>query len=615
MHGYMGRILRVDLDAGRTWDEPLNETVARDFIGGSGLAARLIYELTDAHTDPLGPDNPLVLMTGPLVGTSMPSAGRCSVCALSPLTGIWGESNTGGFLGAELRFAGYDGLVITGKAEKPVWLAVVDGQAALHDAADLWGLDAYVTQDRVRERMDADRSCRMPKARVACIGVAGERQVKMAAVMNDHGRAAGRTGMGAVMGAKNLKAIGLRGTAAVPVADAPALESIASEIVSGTKDDMVALSLQLAGTASYVDMALMFGDMPTRYYQQGEWENASNLSGVLMSEQYQNRRRACYRCPIACGRETRAPRYGLERADGPEFETLGALGTLPLIDDLEAVIYAGHLCNVYGLDTISAGCTIALACELFERGALTASDTGGIEVRYGDATTVHRLLEMMAHREGFGDVLAEGSAALAEQAGLPELAVTVNRLEVPMHDPRAFAGMAVSYALSSRGACHMQGDMYAVDTGQGPALELGIMPGDRFETTSAKGRIAALHQAWRSVYNALILCQFQNPGVERLVRAFDAVTGWGMDGSALVQTGKRIATLKRLFNMRRGLSRENDRLPKLLLQPLEDGGTEGRVPDVEALLSGAYKEYGWDAHTGSPLPETLEMLGLDRFNA
>jgi aldehyde:ferredoxin oxidoreductase len=613
MAGYMGRILRVDLDAGRTWDEPLNEAYARETIGGSGLAARLIYDMTDAHTDPLGPDNPLVLMTGPLVGTSMPSAGRCSVCALSPMTGIWGESNTGGFLGAELRFAGYDGLVITGNAVKPVWLAVVDGQAALHDAADLWGLDAYVTQDRVRERMDADRSCRAPKARVACIGVAGERQVKMAAVMNDHGRAAGRTGMGAVMGAKNLKAIAVRGTAAVPVADAPALESIAGEIVSGTRDDMVALSLQLAGTASYVDMALMYGDMPTRYYQQGEWENASNLSGVLMSEQYQNRRRACYRCPIACGRETRAPRYGLERADGPEFETLGALGTLPLIDDLEAVIYAGHLCNVYGLDAISAGCTIALACELFERGALTASDTGGIEVRYGDATTVHRLLEMMAHREGFGDLLAEGSAALAEQAGLPELAVTVNRLEVPMHDPRAFAGMAVSYVLSSRGACHMQGDMYAVDTGQGPALELGIMPGNRFETTSAKGRTAALHQAWRSVYNALILCQFQNPGVERLVRAFDAVTGWGMDGAALVQTGKRIVTLKRLFNARRGLSRENDRLPKLLLQPLEDGGTEGRVPDVEALLSGAYQEYGWDAHTGSPLPETLEMLGLDRI--
>lgn len=608
MNGYMGKMLRVDLDTGKTWDEPLDETYARDFIGGSGLAARLIFDMTDAHTDPLGPDNPLILMTGPLVGTSMPSAGRCSICALSPMTGIWGESNTGGFLGPELRFAGYDGLVITGKAGKPAWLAVVDGQAALHDAADLWGLDAYVTQERIREQMN------VPKARVACIGVAGERQVKMAAVMNDHGRAAGRTGMGAVMGSKNLKAIAVRGTSAVPVADVPLLESIASEIVAGTKDDMVALSLQLAGTASYVDMALMFGDMPIRYYQQGEWENASNLSGVLMSEQYQNRRRACYRCPIACGRETRAPRYGLERADGPEFETLGALGTLPLIDDLEAVIYAGHLCNVYGLDTISAGCTIALACELFDRGALTVGDTGGIEIRYGDATTIHQLLGMMARREGFGDVLAEGSAALAERVGLPELAVTVNRLEVPLHDPRAFAGMAVSYALSPRGACHMQGDMYAVDTGQGPALELGIIPGDRFEATPDKGHIAALHQAWRSVYNALILCQFQNPGVERLASAFNAVTGWGMNGAELVQTGKRIITLKRLFNLRRGLSRDRDRLPRLLLQPLEDGGTEGRVPDIETLLSGAYQEYGWDVQTGRPPPETLDRLGLSKID-
>jgi aldehyde:ferredoxin oxidoreductase len=611
MHGYVGRILRVDLDAGRTWDEALDETVARDFIGGSGLAARLIYDLTDAETDPLGPDNPLALMTGPLVGTAMPSAGRCSVCALSPLTGLWGESNTGGFLGAELRFAGYDGVVVTGRAERPTWLSVVDGRAELRSAADLWGLDAYATQDRVRAALGADRSGRAPQARVACIGVAGERRVKMAAVMNDHGRAAGRTGMGAVMGAKQLKAIAVRGRAAVRVADGPALDAIAAEIVSGIQEDVAALALQLAGTAGYVDMALMYGDMPIRYYQQGEWAPASQLSGVLMSERYQKRRRACYRCPIACGRETRAPRYGLERADGPEFETLGALGTLPLIDDLEAVIYAGHLCNLYGLDTISAGCTIALACELFERGALTARDTGGIEVRYGDAATVHRLLGMMARREGFGDLLAEGSVALAHAAGLPELAVTVNGLDVPMHDPRAFAGMAVSYALSPRGACHMQGDMYGVDTGQGPALELGILPGDRFEASAAKGRIAARQQAWRSAYNALILCQFQNPGVERLVRALDAVTGWDVDGAALLQTGKRIVTLKRLFNIRRGLSREHDRLPKVLLQPLAEGGTEGRVPDLEALLSGAYREYGWDPHTGHPLPETLEVLGLE----
>ena len=604
MYGYLGKILRVDLTAGRIWDEPINEEYARAFVGGSGLAARYICDVVDGETDPLGPENPLVFMTGPLVGTAMPSAGRCSVCALSPLTRIWGEANTGGFFGPELRFAGYDGIIITGRAERPVWLSIVQGQAELHDAANLWGLDSYATQEQVREALDE------PKARVACIGPAGENQAKMAAVMNDHGRAAGRTGMGAVMGSKNLKAIGVRGMAPVPLADPEGFKSVVREIIADLGEDMVAASLQLAGTACYVDMGLMYGDMPIRYYQQGEWEGASNLSGVLMVEQYQNKNTACYRCPIACGRETRALRYGVEKVDGPEYETLAALGSLTMVDDLEAVIYAGHLCNLHGLDTISTGVTIALASEMFERGILTPADTGGLEIRYGDVQALHRLIEMMARREGFGNVLAEGSVALAERFGVPELAVTVNRLEVPMHDPRAFVGMAVAYALSPRGACHLQGDMYGVDTGQGLPIELGIVPGDRFEATEEKGRIAARQQAWRNLYNALILCHFQNTGVERLLAALNGVTGWGLEADGLMTLGKRIVTLKRLLNLRRGITRADDRLPDLLLKPLDSGGTEGTVPEVETLLAGAYAEYGWDPETGAPTRETLEELDL-----
>jgi len=605
MNGYMGKILFVDLSAGEVWDEPLDVGEARAFVGGSGLVARMVYDVVDGDTDPLGPDNPLALMTGPLVGTAMPSAGRCSVCALSPLTGLWGEANTGGFIGPELRFAGYDGIIVTGRAEKPVWLSIVDGQAELHDATGLWGGDSYETQERVRERMGE------PKARVACIGPAGENLAKMAAVMNDHGRAAGRTGLGAVMGSKNLKALGLRGKAKVPLADADGFKTVVRQIIAGLDEDMAAMSIRLAGTAGYVDMALMYGDLPIRYYQQGEWENASNLSGVLMADQYQNRNVACYRCPIACGRETRAPSYGVDRVDGPEYETLGALGSLVMIDDQEAVIYAGHLCNVYGLDTISTGCTIALACEMFERGILSPADTDGLVIRYGDVQMLHRLIEMMARCEGFGEVLAEGSAALAEQFSVPELAVTVNRLEVPMHDPRAFVGMAVTYALSPRGACHMEGDMYGVDTGQGPAFELGIVPGDRFEVTEEKGRVAARQQAWRNLYNALTLCQFQNPGVEPLLAALNAVTGWKLESEDLMMLGKRIVTLKRMLNLRRGLTRADDGLPALLLQPLDEGGTEGTVPDVCVLLSGAYAEYGWNPETGKPTRETLEELGLD----
>ena len=596
MDGYIGKILRVDLSSARLWDEPLHSAYARAFVGGSGLAARYLYDMVDGQTDPLGPENPLILMTGPLVGTAMPSAGRFSVCGLSPLTRIWGEANSGGFFGPELRFAGYDGVIITGQAEQPVWLSIVEGQPELHDAEALWGLDSYAAQEAARAALGE------PKARVACIGPAGERLVKMAAVMNDHGRAAARTGLGAVMGAKRLKAIAVRGTARVPVADPDQLKVLAREIISGLEEDLAAMSIRMAGTAGYVDLALMYGDMPIRYYQQDEWEEASNLSGVLMVEKFQNRNTACYRCPIACGRETSAPGYGLEKVDGPEYETLGALGTLPQVADLEAVIYANHLCNLYGIDTISLGATIALACELFERGLLTAADTGGLEVRYGDAAAVHHLIELTTRREGFGDLLAEGSAALAERCGAPELAVTVNRLEVPMHDPRAFGGLAVTYALSPRGACHMQGDMYGVDQGQGPAEELGICPGDRFDTSEEKGRVAARQMAWRNLYNALTVCQFQNPGVERLLGVLNAATGWGLEADDMLALGKDIVTLKRRLNLRRGLTRAGDGLPDLLLQPLQGGGTEGFVPDVDRLLTGAYAEFGWDPQTGLPIP-------------
>jgi aldehyde:ferredoxin oxidoreductase len=608
MNGYMGKILHVDLSSAELSDDVINEQHARSFVGGSGLAARIIYDMVDGDTDPLGPENPLVFMTGPLVGTAMPSAGRCSVCALSPLTHIWGEANTGGYFGPELRFAGYDGIIITGQAKKPVWLSIVNGRAELHDAADIWGSDSYDVQEQVRQAMGE------PKARVACVGAGGENLVKMAAVMNDGGRAAGRTGMGAVMGSKKLKAIGARGSAKVPVADPGRFKATARKIIADWDEGILTRGLRLAGTAGTMDTFIMYGDVPTRYYQQGDWENASKLSGVIMSEQLLNKRYGCYRCPIACGRETRAPRFGLTRADGPEYETLCALGSLAMVDDLEAVIYAGHLCNIHGLDTISTGCTIALACEMFERGILSTADTGGLEIRYGDATIAHRLIEMIARRDGFGDTLAEGSSALAKRFGVPDLAVTVNHLEVPMHDPRAFAGLAVTYALSPCGASHMQGDMYGLDIGQGTIPELGINEGNRLESSKEKGRIAARNQSWRNLYNSIILCNFQDIEVELILESINTVTGWSLEPQDLMTLGKRIVTLKRLFNLRRGLTRADDRLPDLLLKPLEDGGTEGNVPDIDTLLAGAYNEYGWDPETGRPTPETLKELGLSELS-
>lgn len=605
MNGYMGKILHVDLSKGRLRDELVNEGHARAFVGGSGLAARIIYDMVNQDTDPLGPQNPLVFMTGPLVGTAMPSAGRYSVCALSPLTRIWGEANSGGFFGPELRFAGYDGIVITGCSSKPVWLSIVEGKPQLQDASNIWGSDSYATQQMVRQALGDD------KIRVACIGVAGENKVKMAAVMNDNGRAAGRTGMGAVMGSKKLKAIGVRGSAKVPLADPERFKTLVRDIITDLGEAILPRALRLAGTAGTLDSLLMYGDMPIRYYQQGDWDNASNLSGIVMAELYQNRIYACYRCPIGCGRETRAPNYGLNRADGPEYETITAFGSLMMVDDLQAVIYAGHLCNLYGIDTISTGCTIALACEMFERGIISRKDTGGLNIRYGDISMIHRLIEMTGRREGFGDMLAEGSATLAERFGVPELAVTVKRLEVPMHDARAFAGMAVTYALSPCGASHMQGDMYGVEIGQCEAPEIGIEPGDRFESSEEKGRMSARQQAWRNLYNSLTLCQFQDIGVERMLAALKCVTGWDMAANDLLNLGKRIVTLKRMLNIRRGITSADDILPPLLLKPFSEGGTEGNVPNMDTLLKGAYSEYGWDLGTGKPTKETIIKLGLD----
>jgi aldehyde:ferredoxin oxidoreductase len=599
MDGYLGRILRVDLSRGALWDEPLDEGYARDYVGGSGLAARYIYDMIDAHTDPLGPDNPLCFLTGPLTGTSMPAATRYSACARSPLTGIWGEADSGGFFGGELRYAGYDGMLITGQSKHPVWLSIVDGQAALHAAENLWGSDIYAAQARTRQALGDD------KARVACIGVAGENQVKLAGIANDHGRFAARTGLGAVMGSKRLKSIAVRGSAKVPLHAPDEFKAVTNRVLAHHKDDMSTQAMRAYGTATYVNLGHMLGDFPIRYYQLGEFPPADDLSGVDMAEKFLTRNTACHKCVIGCGRETQSPKYGDKKVDGPEYETLGAFGSLLMIFDLEAVIHAGHLCNLYGMDIISLGVTIALACELFERGLLTVADTGGLEIRYGDPEVLFRLIELAGRREGFGAVLADGNAALAERAGVPELSATVNRLEIPMHDPRAYVGMAVTYALSPRGACHMEGDMFELDLGRSTDEEIGLVAGDRHENSIEKGRMAARLQAWRNLYNSLVLCQFENPGPQLLRNAINAATGWNLAAEDLITLGKQIVNIKRKLNFKLGMTRADDRLPELLLKPLENGGAAGRVPDMATLLAGAYEEFGWDPLTGQPLADTL----------
>ena len=601
----MKKILVVDLSNKSHHDEQIDQDLARDYIGGSGLAARLLYEEIGPDIDPLGPENPLLFLAGPLVGTSMPSAGRCSVSALSPLTGLWGESNTGGFIGPEMRFAGYDGVLFRGAADAPCWISLIDGDVQIHSAEEIWGQDTYQTQDSIRETLGD------PKTRIACIGAAGENLVKMAGIINDNGRAAGRTGMGAVMGSKKLKAIAFRGSGEIPLVDPDEYKKAVAEIQGIIKEDIAIQALRLAGTSSYVDMGSMFGDMPAGYYQLGEWEGSSQLSGVRMAEEFLNRGVACYRCPIVCGRETRSIKYKLDVVDGPEYETVASFGSLALVDDLEGVIYAGHLCNLHGLDTISTGSTIALVCDLFEKGLISPDDTGGLEIRFGDVEMSHHLIELIARRQGIGDLLAEGSAYLADHFGVPDMAAVVRKLEIPMHDARSFSGMAPVYALSPRGACHLQGDMYGVDTGQGPPTELGIIPGDRFENTEEKGAITARAQAWRSIYNALTVCHFMNPGASQIQKALNAATGWEYELEDLLLAGKRIFTIKRMLNLKLGSTAEDDRLPEFMLKSFPAGGTTGFVPDLKPLLEGAYQEHGWDPVCGLPTTGTLKAYGLE----
>jgi aldehyde:ferredoxin oxidoreductase len=363
------------------------------------------------------------------------------------------------------------------------------------------------------------------------------------------------------------------------------------------------------GTASFVDMSIMWGNMPNKYWSQARFEEATNLSGVTMMETILVRPVPCYGCAVACGREVtlKDTAYGVEIVDGPEYETVAMLGSMLLVDDLPGVAYAGHLCNRYGLDTISAGSSISLAYLLYERGFLTATDTGGLALKWGDIDTAHTLLELIARREGLGDLLAEGTKRMAAHFDADDLAVHVNGLEPAAHDPRALSGMAVVYATSPRGACHMQGDMYAVDMGL-TLPEVGIFPGGRFKTRG-KSKIAAKVQDWRTLYNSAIMCVFVNPTAPVLVRLLSQATGWSSDIVWWQRTGERIFDLKRAFNNRLGVRRGNDRLPERMLIPMSNG-SRGRTPRVQTLLEEYYAARDWDWETGQPSRERLVSLGL-----
>jgi len=601
MKGYRGKILRVNLSTSKTTIQDMDEDLARRFIGGAGLGCRLLYDMVDKDTDPLGPANPLIFMTGPFCGTLVPTGSKASLCARSPYTGLLGYSTFGGHLGADIKFAGYDGIIVTGQANEPCYILVEDDNVEIKDAKEIWGTDTQVTWDTLKEETG------YRNAGVARIGIAGENLVKFASVIIDHYRAAGRTGMGAVMGSKKLKALVVKGNdRRVPVDDEELREYTAT-LNNDKRDDPTFVMYSDLGTAGFVDMAsMMYGSLPAGYYTMSDFD-AYNISGTTMREEILIGKSACYRCPIGCGRRIKIEegKYATGEFAGPELEITGTMGSLILNNNLESLAYISKQFDLFGIDFISGGNTIAFAYYLFQEGILTGNDLDGVEPEWGEVESALTLLEKIAKREGIGDLLAEGSKSFGAEYGVEELAAQVNGLELPQHDPRGFSGMAIGYATSPRGACHMSADMYNVQMGQQNEA-LGIVSEDRFAN---EADLTAKQQDFRCITNSAVICNFYPIKAEELAELLHKVTGWNYPVLDLAMTGERIFTLMRLLNLKLGYSTENERLPEIVMTPLE-GPTEGYVPDMDAQLSTWYNYREWDPNTGEPSAEKLRILDL-----
>lgn len=590
MYGWIGEILRVNLSANKTVTQKLDENVAKNFLGGRGLGVKVLYDELKPETNPLGPENKIIFATGPVSGTMAPTSGRYCVVAKSPLTGTVFDSHSGGYWGPELKFAGYDAIIIEGRAEAPVYIWIRNKTVEIRDATKVWGLDTHKTTEKLIKETDS-------KAKVACIGPAGERQVLLAAIINDRHRAAGRGGLGAVMGCKNLKAVVVRGTGRVDVADEEKLsQALNDALMVIRKNPITNKSLPTLGTAVLVNLINEHGMYPTRNFQEGVFEDAEGVSGEKITETILSGRRACYACPIACGRVTKTSE---KEGEGPEYETAWAFSAQCGINDLTAVTHANYLCNELGLDTISTGNTIGCAMEMHQRGFLKE------KMEFGDADKLVELVEKIALKEGIGKELAEGSKRFAEKHGVKELAMQVKGLELPAYDPRGAQGHALAYATSNRGGCHLRAYMIGPEILGTPALV------DRFKP-DGKADLVINFQNLYAALDSMILCVFTqfalNPShYSEFVTATTGLTFTGLD---LMKTGERIWNLERLFNVREGFGKKDDVLPPRFLEtPLPEGGSRGRKVFLDKMLKEYYHSREWDEE-GVPLERKLRELDL-----
>ncbi len=610
MDGYMGKILRVNLTTRETRDEPLNPGLARDYLGGTGLGDRIIYDEVPPQTDPLSPESKIVFATGPVTGTNFPSGSRYQVCFKSPLTGILCDASSGGYWGTDFKRAGYDALIVEGASAEPVYLRIHDGKTEIRKAGHLWGQDALDVQESIRKELEDEKIC------VAAIGPAGENQILFSCIINDEGRAPGRGGNGAIMGAKKLKAIAVRGTKPVPICDLKTYDELCRKMA---KENATAESLAVLreyGTAQVLDNFVRLGDIPVKNWQIGIWEEGCNhLGGKKMKETVLVPHRPCYRCTLGCSRyiNIKEGPYKME-GPGPEYETLAALGTLCLIDDLNAVSFANDLCNRYGMDTISTGAAIAFAMEAYEKGLITTKDTGGIELKWGDARAMMAMVHQIGGKEKAGALLGQGVRRAAEKLGGDswKYAVHVKGMEIPMHDPRGFFSMGATYAVGPRGGCHLHGESMGWEGVEDPFPEWGLTGTYPLHQSEGKGKLVKICQDFTAVVNSMVSCYFL-AGILKpsdIAALLTAATGTTHTVQSLLKTGERIMALHRAYNNRCGITRRDDALAPRQLEPTREGGNAGKIPDMEVMIEGFYRESGWTPD-GRPSRQTLESLGLD----
>jgi len=600
------KIFTIDLSTGKISDMKIDSKMIEEYIGGRGLGIKLLYEENPPKVDPLGPENRLIIMTGPYTATQGSFTAFYNVTTKSPLTGTCSAAHSGGHFSPQLRRAGVDGLIIKGKASKPSYLLIQDGNIEIKDASSLWGKDVYLTTEEIGKLH--------PGSKCIVIGPAGEKLVRYAAMMNDKWRAAGRGGVGAVMGSKNLKAIVAKGSGEVPQADSNFLKESFKSATATVKEKAVAFATY--GTPMVAGITGKAGCIPTRNFSTGWFENYEKVTGDFMHKNGNFvKNMACYRCPLHCSKLNKAFGEFETVTEGPEYETIALFGPNCGNDDINGVIKANDLCNKYGFDTITAADSIAYAIELYLKGYISKKDTGGIELKWGDPSTMCKLVEMIGKREGFGDFLAEGVKKMSEKFDdeAKAFAIHVKGMEPPGYEPRGLTGMALAFATSPRGACHLRGTVYVAELFQGI-----------IDRKKLRGKTPTVvdFQDLATVCDSMIICKFgarnafgNNP--DNLAPLMKAATGIDFDTKKLKEAAARIWTLERMYNIREGLTKKDDMLPeRFYTEAIADGPSKGQILDKGEFiteLEDYYAARGWDKD-GVPTKETIQKLKLDKLN-